>query len=334
MKCKLSICIPTLNRGDCIGETLENITSQLEAGVEIVIVDGGSTDNTEAVVNSYQSKFPSINYVKKKGGGKPSNEGFDRDCDHAVELANGDYCWLMTDDDLLLSGAVSKILSAVEEDYSVIVANAEVRNNDFRELLVSKRINFSQDCIYEPSEWDDFVAATGSHLTFVGAVIIKREIWLSRNREKYFGSGFVHVGVIFDKRINGNMLVTSNPLVSIRFGNAQWTSRAFQIWMINWPSLIWSFESLSPTAKQAICAREPWRSLSTLLFNRALGMYSAQEYGLFIDGQINSPMKQMISKLIARLPRALLYVPVWLYIRFFLPDNRFVLYNLKESWKN
>jgi abequosyltransferase len=127
--------------------------------------------------------------------------------------------------------------------------------------------------------------------------------------------------------------VTADPLVSIRFGNAQWTSRAFQIWMINWPSLIWSFPSLSDTAKSGICPREPWRNLTTLLFNRALGTYSLREYQLFIDKQPGTTARRLSSRLIAMVPRTLLYVPVWIYIRTMLPDSTYVLFNLKESWK-
>lgn len=334
MTTKISICIPTLNRGSYIGETLENIVSQLEEGVEIVIVDGGSTDNTEEVVTAFQRKCPDIRYIKKDSlEKKPSNEGFDRDCNQAVEMATGEYCWLMTDDDLLTPGAIHNVLAEVDKKYALIVANAEVRNSDFSEVLVHRRPDLEADRICSNNEWNEFVSAVGSHLTFVGAVIIRRELWLSRNKEKYFGSGFVHVGVIFDKPITGEILITSKPLVSIRYGNAQWTSRAFQIWMINWPGLIWSFPSISDAAKLSICSREPWRSLKTLLFNRALGMYSMQEYQLYINGRHGSYATRLISKLIAKLPRVLLYLPAWLYIRTMLPDSTFGLFNLKESWQ-
>lgn len=334
MKYRLSICIPTLNRGNYIGETLESIVSQWEAGIEVVIVDGGSTDDTEQVVNSFQKNSPDIRYVKRDSSEKkPSNEGFDRDCDYSVVLAEGEYCWLMTDDDLLKPGALRKILSETENNHELIIANVDVMSSDFTELLVHKRPPILQDQIFEAGEWNDFARIVGSHLTFVGAVVIKRKLWLSRNREKYYGSGFIHVGVIFDEPINGSMLVTADPLVSIRFGNAQWTSRAFQIWMINWPGLIWSFPSLSDATKVGICLREPWRSLTTLLFNRAMGMYSLREYQLFIEGQPSSAARRLLSKLIAMAPRALLYIPVWVYIRTMLPDSSYVLFNLKESWK-
>jgi abequosyltransferase len=329
---KLSICIPTLNRGVYIEETLKSITSQVCDGIEIVIVDGGSTDSTEKIVNSYQKLFQNILYIKKDATQKsPSNEGFDRDCSQAVELASGEYCWLMTDDDLLKPGAIKKILLEIEKGYDLIVANTEVRSSDFSELLVPKRPNLLHDRIFERDDWNEFAATVGCHLTFVGAVIIKREFWLNRNCQKYFGSGFVHVGVIFEQSFRGKILVTSVPLIVIRFGNAQWTSRAFQIWMINWPSLIWSFPSISDAAKTAICPREPWRSLKTLLFNRALGMYSERDYSLFIEDRLTSGLKKFISRIIAGLPVLLLYAPAWLYIRFMLPDSVYILFNLREN---
>ena len=115
MKYRLSICIPTLNRAAYISETLNSIVSQINEQVEVVIVDGGSKDGTEEIVKSYQGKFPQIRFFRSEADGSgPSIGGFDRDCNLAVELSQGEYCWLMTDDDLLLPGAIQKILHEIE----------------------------------------------------------------------------------------------------------------------------------------------------------------------------------------------------------------------------
>ena len=70
-KIQLSFCITTRNRADFIGEALDSIISQAGDNVEIVVVDGASTDNTTEVVGQYQKKFNNIVYrrLEKNGGG-------------------------------------------------------------------------------------------------------------------------------------------------------------------------------------------------------------------------------------------------------------------------
>lgn len=332
---KLSICIPTLNRGGYIGETLESIVSQMEDGVEIVIVDGGSTDNTEQIVGSYQRSFKNIRYTKKDASKKqPSNEGFARDCNFAVELANGEYCWLMTDDDLLAPGAIREILNAVENNYAMIVASVEVRNKDLTKVIVPRRPELLQDRIFLPSEWDEFAVKVGGCLSFVGAVIIKRQLWMNRNREKYFSSAFIHVGVIFDEPIKENVLVIAKPLVSVRHGNAQWTNRSFQIWLINWPDLIWSFSTISQESKQILAPYERWRNLKTLLLLRALGTYSIKEYHQFLSARLHFKRERILAMLIALVPRGLLFLPAYIYLYIGGADSSVTLFDLRTSWFN
>ena len=335
MAYKLSICIPTLNRGNYIGETLESIIQQLEHGVEIVIVDGGSTDNTEQIVTQYQASFPDIRYVRINESEKsPSNEGFDRDCNHAVELANGEYCWLMTDDDLLVPGAIRKIFNEIGKGYAIIVASVRVLNKDFSEVLIPRRPDVKQDIIFEPNELNKFAVIAGQALTFVGAVIVKKQFWLSRRREKYFGSGFVHVGVIFDERIRENVLVLADPLVSIRYGNAQWSNRAFMIWMFNWPELIWSFTTILDTSKQLIVSKEPWRKPKKLLMMRALGRYSIKEYQSFLNEKLSSKWERRVAKLIARIPRRLLLLPAYLCLLVIGSRGSLDITDLKNSFRS
>lgn len=332
MRYRISICIPTLNRGSYIGETLASIASQLEDDVEVVIVDGGSTDNTEEVVRSYQRSFPNIRYTRREATkNQPSNEGFDRDCSYAVDISRGDYCWLMTDDDVLMPGAIKKVLNESAKGYPIIVASVEVRNKNLTDVIVEKRPVLLQDRVFQPHEWNDFAVKVGGCLTFVGAVIIKRELWLERDRGKYFGSGFVHVGVIFDRTIEGDVLVVAEPLVSVRHGNAQWSSRAFQIWMINWPDLVWSFSTISNAAKQALAPRERWRSLRTLLLLRALGSYSIKEYRAFLQERFHSSIERMLAQLIARMPRSVLYAPAYLYLGAKGPEGSLALFDLISS---
>ena len=51
---RLTIAITTRNRAEFIGQTLESIIPQLAEDVELLILDGASTDGTPGVVAEYQ----------------------------------------------------------------------------------------------------------------------------------------------------------------------------------------------------------------------------------------------------------------------------------------
>ncbi len=59
---RLSVCIPTYNFGRFIGETLDSIVRQATEEIEIVVLDGGSTDNTTEVVEGFRDTFPRLRY--------------------------------------------------------------------------------------------------------------------------------------------------------------------------------------------------------------------------------------------------------------------------------
>src|SRR5689334_19512095 len=113
---RLSICIATYGRGKFIGETLDSILGQWQPGVEIVVVDGASPDDTPEVMAQYALRHPGIAYYRES-----ENSGVDRDYDKAVGYARGDYCWLMPDDDLLRPGAIQSLLDHLDRDLDLVV---------------------------------------------------------------------------------------------------------------------------------------------------------------------------------------------------------------------
>lgn len=292
---QLSICIATFNRGRFIAQTLETITSQLTQAVELVVVDGASKDNTQAIMETYCEKFPTIRYIREK-----LNSGVDADFDKAVTYARGSYCWLMTDDDLLVPGAVDQVLHKLAEQPDLLVVNAEVRTANLQHVLQTSCINISQEQQFQQAN-DSFLRIAGSALSFIGSVVIRRTSWLKRDRDSYYGSLFVHVGVILQPPALQNIIVLAQPLIEIRYGNAMWTSRSFEIWMFMWPNLIWGFKGFSEEAKEAVCQREPWRNAVELFKQRAKGSYSIAEYRKYIR-HTDSRQGKIVAALIAHLP--------------------------------
>ena len=73
---RVSVVMPTYNQAKFIREAIDSILAQTFRDFELIVVNDGSTDDTEAIVMSYMD--PRIRYVKKPHGGTGSalNEGF------------------------------------------------------------------------------------------------------------------------------------------------------------------------------------------------------------------------------------------------------------------
>jgi glycosyltransferase involved in cell wall biosynthesis len=323
---RLSICIATLNRAEFIGATLDAILEQASDQVEIVVVDGASTDNTEPVVRARAARFPGLHYVRLEAKG-----GVDQDFCRAVESARGEFCWLMADDDLVKPGGVAAVLAATRRGAGLIIVNAEVRNADLSQRIAARRLPFHEDRTYQPTEEGRhrLLAETGDYLSFIGGVVIRRSWWESRERAPYLGTEFVHVGVIFQSPLPGSALVLAEPWIVIRYGNAQWTSRYFQIWAFKWPGLIWSLPGFPDAVRRRVSQPEPWRRPGALLLYRARGVYSLAEYRKWIEPRPGSGWSRWMARAIARFPGRGANALAVLYAH--LRGHRPLLIDLKDS---
>lgn len=322
---KLSICMATYNRGRFIGETLDSILNQIVPGVELVIVDGASPDNTPEVMAQYLLRYPEIRYFREQ-----ENSGVDGDYDKAVGYARGEYCWLVTDDDLLSPLAVSRVLEFLSEEFDLVVVNSQVRNADFSKVLETCVLKFTTDKEYVAKDGEEFFAEVANYLSFIGGVVVKRSLWLERDRLSYYGTLFIHIGVIFQHPPINKVKVIADPLIIIRYGNAMWTSRRFEIWMFKWPQLIWSFPDFSDQSKSVVCCKEPWRQIKKLILYRAIGGYSLSEYSHFMAGRTKG-LSRGIYIAIAMFPATIANLFVSIYCVFVNRNARSVLYDLSHS---
>jgi len=91
---KYSVIIPVYNRPDEIGELLESLTKQTLMPFEILVIEDGSTDSCEEVVNSFTELLP-VRYLIKENTG----QGFSRN--FGFERARGDY-FIVFDSDCII----------------------------------------------------------------------------------------------------------------------------------------------------------------------------------------------------------------------------------------
>lgn len=103
----ISVVTAVYNRKDTVGQALDSILSQTHRGVEVVVVDGASTDGTREVLDDYRSRIP--NFVSEPDGGiyDALNKGILR--------AHGDVVGFLHADDLFAHDAVlERIVAAFE----------------------------------------------------------------------------------------------------------------------------------------------------------------------------------------------------------------------------
>lgn len=103
---RITFIMPSFNRAGYIAEAIDSVLGQMADDDDLVIVDDGSTDNTEAVVAPYCGR---LRYVRQENSGKSValNRG--------LAMTRSRYVWICDDDDLLLPDAVETLVNAIED---------------------------------------------------------------------------------------------------------------------------------------------------------------------------------------------------------------------------
>ncbi len=198
-KTLLSICIPVYNFGAFIGETLASIIPQATDEVEILVVDGASTDNTADVIASVQRTFPQLRYhrLEKKGG-------IDRDMARSVELAQGDYCWLFGGDDIMAPGAVADILKQLGEGHDLYLCESILCRADMTPVGKHNLLAADREQVFDLKDpvvrADYFSRArnTAAFFSFCSSLVVKKARWEAvAMDDRFVGSYWDHVARLF-----------------------------------------------------------------------------------------------------------------------------------------
>lgn len=108
---RLSICIPTYNRAAHLANCLESIiaaSATSRMNVQVCVSDNCSTDDTAKVVDAARRRV-AITYHKN-----PVNVGRPRNYLNVVDLAEGEFVWLIGDDDLLMPNALESLSTLLD----------------------------------------------------------------------------------------------------------------------------------------------------------------------------------------------------------------------------
>jgi glycosyltransferase involved in cell wall biosynthesis len=120
---RVSICIPQYNRIEFLLKSLSIIANQSYDNIEIVISDDASSDHTENAIKDFKLtyKYP-ILYHRFD-----SNQGYDSNLRKSLELASGEYCFVLGNDDTLFNDYVIEnfvnLLECLCSKYNIKIHN-------------------------------------------------------------------------------------------------------------------------------------------------------------------------------------------------------------------
>jgi glycosyltransferase involved in cell wall biosynthesis len=103
----ISVIVPIYNIKDYIRECIDSIISQTYRKIEIILVDDGSTDGSEKIVDEFEKKDDRIKCIHKHNGGLSSarNAGLD--------VCTGDYIVFVDGDDFILPNLLEYLLELI-----------------------------------------------------------------------------------------------------------------------------------------------------------------------------------------------------------------------------
>jgi glycosyltransferase involved in cell wall biosynthesis len=146
----VSVILPTFNRGYCLAEAISSVL--IQSGFELIVVDDGSTDNTQKVLQ----KFPDIRSIRL-----PENRGVSYARNRGIELARGSLICFLDSDDLWEKGKLDTQVKWMQEnpECQAVYTDEKWIRNGVRVNPMNKHQKYSGDifkqclplCIISPS---------------------------------------------------------------------------------------------------------------------------------------------------------------------------------------
>jgi glycosyltransferase involved in cell wall biosynthesis len=155
----LSIIIPTYNRANRLVGTIQSILNQNYPLFEIIVVDDGSTDNTEQVVSGLTDHR--IKYFNKKNEERAVARNF------GIDQATGEYITFLDSDDLLYPHFLDEAIKVIQENGNSEWLHLAYEIRDEKSKIIRQE-NMRQGNINKN-------LLTGNHLSCIG-VFVRNDI--------------------------------------------------------------------------------------------------------------------------------------------------------------
>jgi abequosyltransferase len=217
---RLSVCIPAYNRARFLAPLLRSIVSQgdeMAAQIEILICEDASPERAQihAIVQSFQT--PSLwrlRYVEN-----PHNLGYDANIRRLVELAQGEFCFFMGNDDVMAPQALRTCLNHLQNhpDVGLVLRAYAIFQTDPQHLTSTIRYVDAPTLLNAGA---DAVAMCFRRSGVIAGYIVQRDLAQAASTARFDGSLYYQMHLTATVCATRPALVIPDVLVLCRDGVA------------------------------------------------------------------------------------------------------------------
>lgn len=146
---KVSVIVPVYNVEKYLPKCLDSLVNQTLEDIEIIVVNDGSPDNSQVIIDEYASRYPGkIRPLIKENGGLSDARNF------GITYAKGEYIGFVDSDDYVRNDMFEILYNkADEEDSDVVVCNYNKFSDDSMKNIVEiKHIDYFNNCVEDVPE--------------------------------------------------------------------------------------------------------------------------------------------------------------------------------------
>lgn len=133
----ISVIVPVYNVEKYLEECLDSIQNQIYTDIEVILVNDGSTDNSEVICEKYCEQDKRFKLINQKNQGQSSARNV------GVEASTGEFIAFVDSDDIIKINYLEKLMQYMTEDIDIVESKFSVLKNEFlAEMLGGPTILF------------------------------------------------------------------------------------------------------------------------------------------------------------------------------------------------
>lgn len=123
-KLELSIIIPVYNVEKYLDECLNSISKIKDINYEILIINDGSPDNSQKIIEKFCKSNDRAKFFIKENGGLSSARNY------GLERASGEYIWFVDSDDFINPDEFQKFYNKLDKNLDILIGNFYIYKNN------------------------------------------------------------------------------------------------------------------------------------------------------------------------------------------------------------